>query len=281
MSSPRYAVLGYPLEHTMSPFIHEKLFTAQGMSASYEKRELPPEALAQALPSLRALDGFNLTIPLKSAILPFLDQLEDRAALYRAVNTVKCSQNILTGYNTDYIGFLRALESAGITLSGRVLLCGAGGAAHMMAFEAAMAGCTVTIAARPSGLSRAQSLAQEVRGKIPGANITALTYDTVSEAFDLLLNATPAGMYPHPDCMPVEANVLARCKAVFDAVYNPRETLLLRTARQNGAVCAYGMPMLVWQAAAAQEIWNGRTFTAGQIAPVIEQANREMERVFH
>lgn len=281
MSSPRYAVLGYPLEHTMSPFIHEKLFTAQGMSASYEKRELPPEALAQALPSLRALDGFNLTIPLKSAILPFLDQLEDRAALYRAVNTVKCSQNILTGYNTDYIGFLRALESAGITLSGRVLLCGAGGAAHMMAFEAAMAGCTVTIAARPSGLSRAQSLAQEVRGKIPGANITALTYDTVSGAFDLLLNATPAGMYPHPDCMPVEANVLARCKAVFDAVYNPRETLLLRTARQTGAVCAYGMPMLVWQAASAQEIWNGRTFTAGQIAPVIEQANREMERVFH
>ena len=80
--------------------------------------------------------------------------------------------------------------------------------------------------------------------------------------------------------MPVPARIIQRCKAVFDAIYNPRETLLLRTARQNGAACAYGMPMLVWQAAAAQEIWNGHPFTAEQIAPVIEQANWEMERVF-
>lgn len=278
--SAHYAVLGYPLGHTMSPFIHEKLFAAQGVSASYEKRELPPDALEQALPSLRALDGFNLTIPLKSAILPFLDQVEERASLYGAVNTVQCSKNSLTGYNTDYIGFLRALAEAGIALSGRILLCGAGGAAHMMAFEAAMAGCQVTIAARPSGLLRAQSLVRQVRKKIPGASVTALTYDAVSGAFDLLLNATPAGMYPHPDDMPVPARIIQRCKAVFDAIYNPRETLLLRTARQNGAACAYGMPMLVWQAAAAQEIWNGHPFTAEQIAPVIEQANWEMERVF-
>ncbi|MFR7951846.1 MAG: shikimate dehydrogenase, partial [Acutalibacteraceae bacterium] len=98
--------------------------------------------------------------------------------------------------------------------------------------------------------------------------------------FDLLLNATPVGMYPHSDAMPVGKKTVRRCKAVFDAIYNPRETMLLCTARQNGAQCAYGMPMLVWQAAAAQEIWSGHPFTAAQIAPVIEQANWEMERVF-
>lgn len=279
MAIPRYAVLGYPLGHTMSPFIHEKLFAVHGVQAAYETMELSPLALPQAMPMLREMDGFNLTIPHKSAILPFLDRLDGRAALYGAVNTVKCGRAFI-GYNTDYLGFLRALESAGIALSGSVLLCGAGGAAHMMAFEAAAAGCSLTIAARPSGLSRAQALAAQVAKKQPGSHPYACAYDSLEGAFDLLLNATPAGMYPNPDAMPVEEHVVHRCKAVFDAIYNPRETRLLRAARQNGSKCAYGMPMLVWQAAAAQEIWNGLPFTMQEVAPVIEQANWEMERIF-
>lgn len=279
MAISRYAVLGYPLGHTMSPLIHEKLFAVHGVSAAYEKEELPPQELPQALPALRKLDGFNLTIPHKSAILPYLDELDGRAARYGAVNTVKCGER-LTGYNTDYLGFLRALADAKIPLAGSVLLCGAGGAAHMMAFEAASAGCSLTIAARPSGLPRAEQLAQEIRQKLPGAAVNVCTYEAIEGDFDLLLNATPAGMYPHPEVMPVDGRTVRRCKAIFDAVYNPRETKLLRTARQNGAKCAYGMPMLVWQAAAAQEIWNGLPFTADQVAPVIEEANWEMERVF-
>lgn len=279
MAISRYAVLGYPLGHTMSPFIHEKLFAVHSVSAAYEKKELPPQELPQALPALRKLDGFNLTIPHKSAILPYLDELDGRAARYGAVNTVKCGER-LTGYNTEYLGFLRTLEDAKISLAGSVLLCGAGGAAHMMAFEAASAGCSLTIAARPSGLPRARGLAEEIRQKIPGAAVGACTYDAIEGDFDLLLNATPAGMYPHPEAMPVDERTVRRCKAVFDAIYNPRETMLLRTARLNGSKCAYGMPMLVWQAAAAQEIWNGLPFTAGQVAPVIEEANWEMERVF-
>lgn len=279
MAISRYAVLGYPLGHTMSPFIHEKLFAVHGVSAAYEKKELPPQELPQALAALRKLNGFNLTIPHKSAILPFLDRLDDRAALYGAVNTVKCNDSLI-GYNTDYIGFLRALEDGGVALSGSVLLCGAGGAAHMMAFEAASAGCSLTIAARPSGLPRARGLAEEIRQKIPGAAVGVCTYDAIEGDFDLLLNATPAGMYPHPEAMPVNERTVRRCRAVFDAIYNPRETMLLHTARLNGSKCAYGMPMLVWQAAAAQEIWNGLPFTAGQVAPVIEEANWEMERVF-
>ena len=279
MEARRYAVLGYPLGHTMSPFIHEKLFAVHGVSAVYEKRELPPQALSEELPALRRLSGFNLTIPHKSAILPLLDQIDGKAALYGAVNTVKCGE-CLSGYNTDCVGFLRALEEASIPLAGKILLCGAGGAAHMMAFEAALAGGTLTIAARPSGIPRAEQLAQAIRQKLPEAAICVCTYDSLEGDFDLLLNATPAGMYPHPDAMPVEEKTVRRCKAVFDAIYNPRETMLLRTARQNGAQCGYGMPMLVWQAAAAQEIWNGCSFTAAQVSPVIEQANWEMERVF-
>ena len=263
----------------MSPFIHEKLFAIHGVNAVYEKRELPPQELAEELPALRGLSGFNLTIPHKRAILPLLDQIDGKALLYGAVNTVKCGEH-LVGYNTDCVGFLRALEDAKIPLAGKILLCGAGGAAHMMAFEAALAGCSLTIAARPSGLARAEKLAQEIRQKLPGAFVCVCTYEALEGDFDLLLNATPVGMYPHSDAMPVGKKTVRRCKAVFDAIYNPRETMLLCTARQNGAQCAYGMPMLVWQAAAAQEIWSGHPFTAAQIAPVIEQANWEMERVF-
>ena len=136
METRRYAVLGYPLGHTMSPFIHEKLFAIHGVNAVYEKRELPPQELAEELPALRGLSGFNLTIPHKRAILPLLDQIDGKALLYGAVNTVKCGEH-LVGYNTDCVGFLRALEDAKIPLAGKILLCGAGGAAHMMAFEAA------------------------------------------------------------------------------------------------------------------------------------------------
>lgn len=279
MAVSHYAVLGYPLGHTMSPFIHERLFAVHGVDAAYQTLELAPQALKQALPQLRGLDGFNLTIPHKSAILPFLDRLDGRAALYGAVNTVKCGGSF-TGYNTDYLGFLRALAGAGVALAGSVLLCGAGGAARMMAYEAAAASCALTIAARPSGLPRAQALAQDVAARHPGARVRACAYDSLDDDFDLLLNATPAGMYPHPDSMPVNERTVRRCGAVFDAVYNPRETMLLRAARLNGALCAYGMPMLVWQAAAAQEIWNGAAFASREVAPVIEEANWEMERRF-
>ena len=108
METRRYAVLGYPLGHTMSPFIHEKLFAIHGVNAVYEKRELPPQELAEELPALRGLSGFNLTIPHKRAILPLLDQIDGKALLYGAVNTVKCGEH-LVGYNTDCVGFLRAL----------------------------------------------------------------------------------------------------------------------------------------------------------------------------
>ena len=236
METRRYAVLGYPLGHTMSPFIHEKLFAIHGVNAVYEKRELPPQELAEELPALRGLSGFNLTIPHKRAILPLLDQIDGKALLYGAVNTVKCGEH-LVGYNTDCVGFLRALEDAKIPLAGKILLCGAGGAAHMMAFEAALAGCSLTIAARPSGLARAEKLAQEIRQKLPGAFVCVCTYEALEGDFDLLLNATPVGMYPHSDarrCLTQSITHVKRC------CYAPRDKTALNAPM--GCRCSSGRP---------------------------------------
>lgn len=273
-----FVVIGSPLGHSMSPFIHEKLFAKKGIKAEYGMREIPPGQLAEQKEALAALDGFNITIPHKEAIIPLLDELDSRAALYGAVNTVRCEGGRMIGYNTDCAGFLRALAGAGVSLGSRVAVLGAGGAARMMVFEAAAAGAKVTIAARPSGLARAQAVKREAEEKLCGASIEVTTLQELQGDFDLLCNGTPVGMFPHPDACPVDPAVFDRVGAVFDAVYNPADTVLLREAAKRGIPTVGGMPMLVWQAAVAQEIWFPVTFTQKEVAHVIGEADEELRR---
>lgn len=278
--SQSYGVIGYPLGHTLSPFIHRALFALSGKKADYGAWEIPPEALAGQMPFLSSLDGFNITIPHKERIIPLLDRLSDRARRYGAVNTVRREPDgTLTGDNTDCVGFLSALDEEKRALSGRVAVLGAGGASRMMAFEAALAGGEVVVAVRESGLARAQALRDEIAEKT-GRNISVTTLGELNGSFDLLCNGTPVGMTPHPDACPVGAEVIARAAVVFDAVYNPGETVLLRRARAAGCVCVGGMAMLVGQAAAAQTFWLGDTFTAAQCEGIVRDAQAELARRF-
>lgn len=273
----RYALIGYPLGHTMSPFIHERLFALSGRSAVYEVLEIPPEELPARTGLLSAYEGLNVTIPHKVGIIPLLRELKDRAALYGSVNTVDCRQ--AAGYNTDVDGFLYALEDAGIPLSGRVVLCGCGGAARMMAFEAALAGAQLTVAVRQSDIPAAEKLLSELMEKT-GVQGRLCGIDQIEGPVDLLINATPVGMYPHIQAMPVSDEVLSNTGAVFDAIYNPRETALLRRAAQYGAKTAGGMPMLVYQAVRAHEIWYGADFAREDIRALIQDANAYMQEHF-
>lgn len=281
MSLKKFSLFGFPLGHTMSPFIHEKLFCLNRTNAEYTPIEISPEKLSEGAELLRnELNGSNVTIPHKSKILPFLDELDGRAELYGAVNTISVESGRLKGYNTDCIGFLRALENAGIDLKGRVLVCGAGGASRMMAFESVMAGCDVTVAVRNNGIEKGNILALEISEKLPGKSIKVCLYDDIKGHFDIILNGTPAGMYPNTDTMAVSEEVIKNCDAVFDAVYNPRETKLLKTAEKLGKKCGYGMVMLVWQAAAAQEIWFKTKFNPDEVNSVIRLADEEMNQKF-
>ncbi len=274
----KFAVIGYPLGHTMSPFIHRKLFAKKEIEASYTAKEIPPQALAKQRAELAAMDGFNVTIPHKEAMIPLLDGLDDRAALYGAVNTVRCRGGKMTGYNTDCAGFLRALSGGDISFGDRVAVLGAGGAARMMVFEAAVAKAAVTIAVRPSGLARAQAVKEEAERKLPGASVSLSTLSELSGAFSLLCNATPCGMFPRSQECPIAPQVLDRVQAVFDAIYNPARTVLLQEAEKRGIPAVGGMPMLVWQAAVAQELWFSVRFTEEEIAGVIAQADEELRR---
>lgn len=287
MQLDRFAVIGHPIGHTMSPFIHTRLFSLSGLSPAYSVLDVP--VLADAVTALRQLNGFNITIPHKTAILPFLDEVSEKALCFGSVNTVKNENGRLCGYTTDGIGCLKALGRAGLDFSGRVLLLGNGGAARAIAFEAVLTASTpiLDLAVRPASLEKAEALKGELLALcnklLKPAQIRVLSYDALEKEeyfYDLLLNTTSVGMYPNANAAPVGESVLSRCSAVFDAVYNPGETALLRLAKSLGTHTIGGMGMLVCQAAAAHEIWYGAKFDDSAIEQLILDAQRETTRLF-
>ncbi len=277
--SSAYCLIGHPLGHSLSPFIHSRLFALSGMKETYDLCDIAPADLATSFPSLlHTIKGCNVTIPHKQQVLPFLDRLEGKAALYQTVNTVAVTADGTVGYNTDADGFLCALRDADIPLKGRVFLLGAGGAGTVLAYEAALAGCDV-IVYDPFATEAAQRLCARLREIAPQVHCTAVT-DLPTGDCDLLINSSPVGMYPHTDRCPVPDEFIARAAAVFDVIYNPRRTLLLQKAAANDAKTAGGMAMLVWQAAIAQGHWYGATFDASDIAAIIDDCYTELEAHF-
>lgn len=272
-----FALTGYPLGHSMSPFIHNALFKINKIDADYVLKEINPDCFEEGIEQLKTLNGFNVTIPHKTGIIPYLDSLSQRAELFGAVNTVKNDCGKLTGYNTDCFGFLRALETADIPLSGKVLLCGSGGVSRMFAFESILAGADLTVAVRSADIDAANLIKKEIAEKL-SEDVEVITLDEVEGEYDLLINGTPVGMFPNIDNCVLPKEKVHRCSAVFDAVYNPLETKLIKYAKETGLKCSNGLPMLVWQAAVAQEIWFDVEFSAEQIKDVIKITEGELKK---
>lgn len=280
----KFCLIGFPLGHSMSPFIHQRLFEIQHVKASYDLMEISPEAFSSdALPDkLQTYNGFNVTIPHKVSVIPLLRQLMGNAAQLHTVNTVRNDHGVLYGYNTDCDGFLKALQLGDIALAGRVLICGSGGGtARMMAHIAAQHNCTITLSSRRQNDQRTMALAAEIRDTY-SVPCQAVCRDDLTGTFDLLCNASPAGMYPNNiGLFPVSKDIICASAQVFDAVYNPADTALLQLARSNGAKAIGGMPMLVYQAAKAQQLWYGAQFTDHDLLNLTKQANDQLKRSFH
>ena len=273
-----FALIGSPLAHSISPFIHSELFGLKGINGNYSLIEVTKEELEKVYDNkLKALCGFNVTIPHKINIIPLLDSLEEKAALYSSVNTVKINETGAVGHNTDCEGFLRSLETADITLGGSVLILGCGGVARMFAFEALLKGANVTLAVRKASLEKAERLRGEINSKL-NKDIFITDIDGVGGGYDLIINATPVGMSPNTGVSPVKRDVVKASGAVFDAIYNPGETELLRYAREEGIKHLNGLPMLVIQAAAAQEIWLDTSFGFDELQGVISLCDEELKR---
>lgn len=273
-----FGLIGYPLGHSMSGIIHKELFRLSDINASYSMIEVEPKLLAEQFSNeLKKLNGFNVTIPHKINIIPFLDELSFKAELFGSVNTVEISDGKIIGHNTDCGGFLRALEMADISLSGRVLLCGSGGVARMLAFETVLAGAELTIAVRDSDIPAANQIKQEIKDKLD-KDCGVIMLSEAEEGYDLIINGTPVGMYPNVDACPLSEKIVKSAGAVFDVIYNPIETKLIKYAKQAGLKCSSGLSMLVWQAAIAEEIWNGVKFSYEDINKVIAITEKELEK---
>lgn len=271
-----FGLTGYPLGHSMSPVIHRELFKICGIEADYNLYEIAPKDLSSEFSELKNLNGFNVTIPHKVKVIQNLDELDERAALFGAVNTVMCGCKT-KGYNTDCAGFIRAMKMADIPLEGRVLLCGAGGVSRMFAFEAVLAGCSLTIAVREADIPAAEILKKEIKEKLNKA-VEVININDVKDSYNLIINGTPVGMFPNVDSCILPKEIIQKADAVFDAVYNPEETLLIKYAKEAGLKYSNGLSMLVWQAAVAEEIWNDVKFSEDDIKKVIQITKKELEK---
>lgn len=272
----KFCLIGHPLGHSLSPQIHTRLFELSGEKVEYTLEDIAPEELQEKYGFLSELDGFNITIPHKVDIIGYCGELSDGAKRYRSVNCVKNGGKKI-GYNTDCIGFTKSIELLGASLKSKVLLIGCGGVGRMMAIETALEGGELTIAALENDLPLAANVIGEIQKMNPSAKVKAVKIPDDglcnaalgNESFDLLMNACPVGMFPKVDRMPCLPEVLDNVKFVFDAVYNPKETLLAKTAREKGCKAMTGMAMLVLQAVAAHEIWDNAAYNKEDIDKLI------------
>ncbi|MDP7102506.1 MAG: shikimate dehydrogenase [SAR202 cluster bacterium] len=279
----RVGIFGYPLGHSMSPALQQAALDEYALDALYEAWPTPPDRLAEAVAGLRepGCYGANVTVPHKEAVMGMLDRLDQQAEAIGAVNTIVTeSDGKLAGYNTDIYGFLASLSSeAGFDPAGkRVVMLGAGGAAKAAAF-ALVEGNVASLDIANRTVARAEALIAELSSN--GAETSAFAIDSTGLAdrcanADLIVNCTSIGMRgsPSPDASPLLDGAIQPGCLVYDIVYNPEVTPLLAQAEEAGARTLGGLPMLVYQGAAAFEKWTGMS---APVEVMMAAARRAME----
>lgn len=277
MNTKKYAVIGHPIGHSLSPFIHEKLFELDNVDASYVALDVG-NLDTDYEETLKTLDGYNVTIPHKQNIISKLDVISEKAKLSNSVNTVKNGDKSY-GYTTDGYGFVAAVSAkCNGTIPKDILIFGCGGAARAISFECMLSGCVVSFAVREADLEMCYALRDEISSKL---NISCDVFSTDNipkdKTFSLLVNATPVGMYPNIEGCIISDDIIKNSDAVFDAVYNPLETVLLKKAKQYGKNAIGSIEMLVYQAAKAHEIWVGARYNDEDLQRICRQTEDKLK----
>lgn len=265
-STDIYAVLGYPIAHSMSPLIHNTIAKALDNDMSYHAMCVLPTRLEEAINGGHALGikGFNITVPHKKKVMSYLCAIDKQAEAIGAVNTLKYTQDGYKGYNTDIIGAYYALKENGIDPAGKtVLILGAGGAGNACAAMAMLYNAKQVYIANRT-VDKAETLAKRLSGyySVPVSAISMADIYNIYDC-DIVINATTLGFGDKADLTPIENTAFykqAGVKMVFDAIYSPWETVLIKQARAVGVKAINGFDMLIYQAVAAQEIWLDTKF---------------------
>lgn len=260
-------IIGYPIEHTFSPKMHNFISKLLGKDYVYSAWLVEPKNLEAAINGMRALNiaGINVTAPHKQEVMKYLDEVSDQAKLLGSVNTVVNSGGKLIGYNTDAEGFLAAVKSEGIEVKGKkILVIGAGGVTEPTLIRLIQEEPkSVTVVNRTK--AKVMALAEILHDKTGFGILT----DVTDSAFDIVINTTSAGMEPQIDSLPTDAieafgdlSFINENTAVIDMIYNPAETCFLSQARERGAKTVNGLGMLIHQGIIAYELFTGETLSS-------------------
>jgi shikimate dehydrogenase len=274
-------IIGFPIGHSISPVFQQAALDHCGIEATYQAWEVSPDQVGDFVSGLRRAEvmGINVTVPHKESVIPYLDEVDEWATGAGAVNTVVNLGGRLIGHNTDGHGFLRALREGGgfLPRGRRVLILGAGGAARGVVLALVREGIGQLLVANRT-LARAEALAQLARARgIPAQAIPWSWHELSLAAVEahLIVNCTTIGMAhgPDPAGTPLLLHQIPPTSLVYDLVYNPLETPLLRAAARAGAGVLGGIQMLVYQGAASFEMWTGKT---APVPVMLEAATRAM-----
>ncbi len=257
-----YGIIGDPVAYSLSPLMHNTAFNYMGLNCLYIPFKVKSTELRAAIEGIRALNiyGFNVTMPHKQTIIPLLDHLNPEAKRIGAVNTVVNDKGILTGYNTDAAGFIKALRENGIEPRGKkIIVFGAGGVAMAICFALAEIDCVISIVNRT--IDRAWRLANLVSTvssqTVNSFSMISENINMILDGADILVNATSIGMGKTIGKSIVKADLLNSSMVVFDTIYHPIETQLLKDAKKSGATVIGGVDMLIWQGVIAFKKWTG------------------------
>lgn len=272
-----FGVIGSPIGHSLSPAMQNAGLQAAGLDCVYIAMPVLNEELKEAVTGLKALGfkGFNVTIPHKQTIMPYLDEIHDDAKIIGAVNAVANDNGKLIGYNTDVYGFIQGMKNHDFHPENKhTVLLGAGGAARAVIWGLIKEKVkSLTIGVRnPAKVQPIADYFQKYMDiKVLDWNSAEFTYSLTQT--ELLINTTPLGMAPKTDAMPpVDWNQISPSAFVYDIIYTPAETLFLKTAREHGCQTLNGEDMLVWQGAEAFRLWTGHKLPTAPMSKALREA---------
>ncbi|MBI5179231.1 MAG: shikimate dehydrogenase [Nitrospinae bacterium] len=267
-------IIGYPVSHSLSPLMHNSAAKDLRLPFVYIAFEVPPASLAKAVAGMKTLGiaGMNVTVPHKEKIVPLLDALDKGAAEIGAVNTVKNNNGVLTGANTDGVGFLRALKAERFNPRGkRAVIIGAGGSSRAIGVSLCKAGAKeIVVINRSEGSGKALVRHLSRFGKADFHKSTSpAARDAVARA-DLVVQTTPAGM-KKSDPLPLADPPFRKGQLVYDIIYSPGETRFLKAAKKAGANTLNGLSMLVYQGSESFKMWTGRRFPEEKVLRLLKK----------
>jgi len=256
-------VIGHPIEHSLSPVMHNAAIKELILDYIYLSFDVPPQDLEKAVLGFKKHDmkGINVTIPHKETIMQYLDQIDPLAEKIGAVNAVKNEGGVLLGRNTDVLGAKQALMGAGFKIEGKkALILGAGGAARAISFALSEEIDEIFISNRTEerAIKLAKELQDKTKIKATGKDMSEKTLKTLANSVDILINTTPIGMYPKIEISPISKDLLNENLFIFDIIYNPLQTRLLKDAKETGSKILNGLNMFINQGALAFEWWTGK-----------------------